>query len=64
MRRQLLRSTRRLAQANAVKQQQQRAAFSTSRRRQAEVELTVDGKKVSIEGMHGQNGVYGLGLGC
>ena len=49
MRRQLLRSSRRLAQANAVKQQQTNA-FSTTTRRPAEVELTVDGKKVSIEG--------------
>lgn len=51
MRRQLLQSTRRLAQANATKQQHV-AAFSTSGRRQAEVELTVDGKKVSIEGVY------------
>ena len=50
MRRQVLRSTRRLAQANAT-QQHQTAAFSTSGRRHAEVELTVDGKTVSIEGM-------------
>ena len=54
MRQQLLRSLRRsqvAARANAVQQQQQHA-FSTSASRQAEVELTVDGKKVSIEGMH------------
>ena len=51
MRQQLLRSLRRshaLARANAA---QQHRSFSTSRRRMAEVELTVDGKKVSIEGM-------------
>ena len=50
MRQQLLRSLRRsqaIARANAAQQQH---AFSTSARRQAEVELTVDGKKVSIEG--------------
>jgi NADH dehydrogenase (ubiquinone) Fe-S protein 1 len=54
MRKHLLRSLRRsqaLARAN-VAQQQQQHAFSTGARRQAEVELTVDGKKVSIEGMH------------
>ena len=53
MRRQVLSSLRRsqqLARLNAVQQQQQTSAFSTTRRRNAEVELTVDGKKVSIEG--------------
>ncbi len=49
MRRQLLRSTRRLAQARPAKQQQSNA-FSTTTRRAAEVELTVDGMKVKIEG--------------
>ncbi|KAK3056009.1 ndufs1 NADH-ubiquinone oxidoreductase subunit [Extremus antarcticus] len=48
MRRQLLRSTRRLAQARPAKQQQSNA-FSTTTRRAAEVELTVDGMKVKIE---------------
>ena len=55
MRQQLWRSLRRsqhLARANAIKQQHsQRAAFSASGRRRAEVELTVDGQKVSIEGV-------------
>jgi NADH dehydrogenase (ubiquinone) Fe-S protein 1 len=53
MRQQLLRSLRRsqvVTKANAAQQQQQHA-FSTTAKRQAEVELTVDGKKVSIEGM-------------
>ena len=57
MRRQVLSSLRRsqnLARLNGV-QQQQASAFSTTRRRDAEVELTVDGKKVSIEGMHSMN---------
>lgn len=47
MRQQMLRSFRRsqrLAQLNVA------PSFSTSARRPAEVELTVDGKKVSIEG--------------
>ncbi|KAK3719699.1 ndufs1 NADH-ubiquinone oxidoreductase subunit [Vermiconidia calcicola] len=50
MRHQLMRSLRRsqgLARANVLSQQS--STFSTSRRRQAEVELTVDGQKVSIE---------------
>ena len=54
MRQQLLRSLRRsqaIARAYAA---QQHHAFSTSTRRQAEVELTVDGKKVSIEGGYAQ----------
>ena len=46
MRQQLLRSARRAGQANASRQ------FSQGVRRNAEVELTVDGKKVSIEGGH------------
>jgi NADH dehydrogenase (ubiquinone) Fe-S protein 1 len=49
MRQQLLRTLRRsqrpAAQANAVRN------LSSSARRAAEVELTIDGKKVSIEGM-------------
>lgn len=49
MRQQLLRSLRRAqrpaSQANAVRN------LSSSARRAAEVELTIDGKKVSIEGM-------------
>lgn len=48
MRQQLLRSLRRsqrpLSQANAARN------LSSSARRAAEVELTIDGKKVSIEG--------------
>jgi hypothetical protein len=50
MRQQLLRTLRRsqrpASQANAVRN------LSSSARRAAEVELTIDGKKVSIEGMH------------
>lgn len=49
MRQQLLRSlrrTQRLARLNASRD------FSSSLRRPAEVELTVDGKKVSIEGVY------------
>lgn len=50
MRQQVLRSLRRsqrpLAQANAARN------LSSTARRAAEVELTIDGKKVSIEGMH------------
>ena len=49
MRQQLLRTLRRsqrpASQANAVRN------LSSSARRAAEVELTIDGKKVSIEGM-------------
>jgi len=48
MRQQLVRSFRRsqrLAKLDAAR------SFSSSVRRPAEVELTVDGKKVSIEGM-------------
>lgn len=44
MRQQLLRSARRAGQASATRH------FSQGMRRKAEVELTVDGKKVSIEG--------------
>jgi len=44
MRQQLLRSARRAGQANATRH------FSQGARRKAEVELTIDGKKVSIEG--------------
>lgn len=55
MRQQLFRSLRRsqaATRANAThRQQQQQHAFSTSARRQADVELTVDGKKVSVPGM-------------
>lgn len=50
MRQQLLRSLRRsqrpASQANVVRN------LSSSARLAAEVELTIDGKKVSIEGMH------------
>ena len=49
MRQQLLRTLRRsqrpASQANAIRN------LSSSARRAAEVELTIDGKKVSIEGM-------------
>lgn len=60
MRRQVLSALRRpqqLARLNAV-QHQPTSAFSTTRRRDAEVELTVDGKKVSIEGTHDLLGIY------
>jgi len=50
MRQQLLRSLRRAqrpaSQANVVRN------LSSSARLAAEVELTIDGKKVSVEGMH------------
>ena len=54
MRQNLLRSLARTpatAKANATNTAR---TFATSARRQAEVELTVDGRKVSVEGMAGQ----------
>ena len=38
--------------------------FATTARRQADVELTVDGKKVSVPGMesHGRDNGHGIGV--
>ena len=50
MRHQLLRSLRRSPTLSTANATQSARAFATTSPRKAEVELTVDGKKVSIEG--------------
>jgi hypothetical protein len=51
MRQQLIRSLRRSQRLPGVNATNSARAFSTTGQRNAEVELTIDGKKVSIEGM-------------
>lgn len=64
MRKQLLRSISRSPAVVSTNGSPAARTFATTARRQADVELTVDGKKVSVPGMEFYGGidVYGISM--